>query len=103
MIALIVTIQIKSAHRGAFLESMIADARGSDNEEPGCLRFDVLQDNQDENRIYLYEVYRDEAALEAHQKTPHYIKWRDTVKDWFAAKLEFHMASPIYPADDTWR
>ena len=55
MIALIVTIQIKPEHREAFMESMFGDARGSNNDEPGCLRFDVLQDSEDPNRIFLYE------------------------------------------------
>ena len=96
MIVLIVTIQMKPEHREAFLESMIADARGSANDEPGCLRFDVLQDNEDTNRIHLYEVYQDEAALEAHRQAPHYIKWRNTVKDWFAGELDLRVATPIY-------
>ena len=42
MIALIVTIRIKSDRRAAFLEAMMDDARGSNDDEPGCLRFDVL-------------------------------------------------------------
>ena len=31
---------------------MMGDAIGSNNDEPGCLRFDVLQDNEHENRIH---------------------------------------------------
>ena len=63
---------------------MIDDAKGSVENEPGCLRFDVIQDGADPNRIWLYEVYVDEAAFQEHLKAPHFIKWRDTVKDWFA-------------------
>ena len=37
---------------------------------------DVLQDTQDENVYYFYEVYRDEVALEAHRAAPHYAVWR---------------------------
>ena len=44
MQAIIVTIQIKPDHREAFMEAMLDDARGSVGNEPGCLRFDVLQD-----------------------------------------------------------
>jgi autoinducer 2-degrading protein len=81
MLALLVTIKIKPGYRDAFVESLLDDASGSVTDEPGCLRFDVLQDNADPNRIFLYEVYRDEQALEAHRQAPHFQTWRETVKD----------------------
>ena len=56
MIALVVTINIEPGHKEEFMASMMGDARGSNNDEPGCLRFDVLQDNEDPNQIHLYEV-----------------------------------------------
>ena len=102
MIALIVTIQIKPEHREAFMESMLDDARGSNNDEPGCLRFDVLQDNEDPNKIHLYEVYQDQAAVDAHRQAPHYTKWRETVQDWFAAETVRRVASPVYPPEAAW-
>ena len=103
MIALMVTINIKSGHKDEFMASMFDDARGSNNDEPGCLRFDVLQDNEDENRIHLYEVYRDEAAVEVHRQAPHYLKWRAAVKDWVAAPYTVAQCSNVYPSDDSWR
>ena len=74
MIALVVTIQIKPGHKEAFMASMLDDAMGSNNDEPGCLRFDVLQNNEDPNKIHLYEVYKDQAAVDAHRQAPHYTK-----------------------------
>ena len=68
MIALIVEINIKPGFKDQFMASMLGDARGSNNDEPGCLRFDVLQDNEDENKIHLFEVYEDDAAVDAHRK-----------------------------------
>lgn len=53
MLALMVTIKIKPAHREAFMAAMLGDARGSTYDEPGCLRFDVLQDASDPNTLYL--------------------------------------------------
>jgi quinol monooxygenase YgiN len=41
------------------------DGLGSREGRPGCLRFDVFQDDSDPNTIYFYEVYRDDAALES--------------------------------------
>ena len=102
MIALIVTIQIQPEHREAFMESMMDDARGSNNDEPGCLRFDVLQDNEDPNKIHLYEVYKDQAAVDAHRQAPHYTKWRETVQDWFDGEIVRRVASPVFPPEGPW-
>lgn len=76
MLAIWVKVKIKPAMRDKFLKAIEADALGSEQDEPGCLRFDVLQDERDENVYYFYEVYKHQAALEAHRKTPHYAIWR---------------------------
>ena len=102
MRALMVTIKIKAGHRDAFMEAMLSDARGSVHDELGCLRFDVLQDAKDPNTIYLYEVYRDEAAMEAHRQAPHFVKWRETVKDWFDGDPVVHQCSTVFPSESAW-
>ena len=102
MKALVVTIQIKPEHRDAFMEAMLGDAQGSVENEPGCLRFDVIQDLTDPNRIHLYEVYRDDAAIEAHRQAPHYLKWRDTIEGWFASDPIRHECVTVYPPDAEW-
>ena len=102
MQALMVTIQIKPEHKEAFMESMLEDARGSVNDEPGCLRFDVIEDQADPNRIFLYEIYRDDAAIEAHRAAPHFLKWRETVKDWFAAETVRASCVTVFPTDADW-
>ena len=56
MYVIVATLQIQQEHRETFIEEMLNDARGSVNDEPGCLRFDVIQDEKDPNRIYLYEI-----------------------------------------------
>jgi quinol monooxygenase YgiN len=102
MHVLLVKIQIKPEQKEAFIEAMLDDARGSVKDEPGCLRFDVIKDEKDPNCIYLYEVYRDKAAFEDHLKAPHFIKWRDTVKDWFAAPAEVWQGPSIFPPENAW-
>src|SRR5512147_2270521 len=76
MIAIWVKVRIKPEMREKFLKAIEADALGSERDEPGCLRFNVLQDEKDGNVYYFYEVYKDQAALEAHRNTPHYAIWR---------------------------
>ena len=77
MLAIWVKVKIKPSMREQFLKAIEADALASERDEPGCLRFNVLQDEKDENVYYFYEVYTDQAALDAHRKTRHYATWRD--------------------------
>lgn len=105
MYVIIAPIQIKQGYKAEFIEAMLEDARGSVDNEPGCLRFDVIQDAGDPNRIWLYEVYQDEVAFEAHLQSPHLIKWRDTVKDWREESLQgaARGSHNIWPPDGEWR
>ena len=100
MIALMVTINIKPGHKEAFMASMLDDARGSNKDEAGCLRFDVLEDNGNPNQIHLYEVYQDEAALDTHRVAPHFVKWRETCADWFDGEPIRSVCTPVFRRED---
>ena len=41
------------------------------NAEPGCHFFKVLQDNENDRRLTLWECWDDEAALQTHYAEPH--------------------------------
>ena len=76
MIAIWVKVRIKPQMRQEFLEAIEVDALGSERDEPGCACFNVLQDTQDEAVYYFYEVYKDEAAVQAHRAASHYAVWK---------------------------
>ena len=76
MIAMWVKVRVKPDGKARFLKAIEVDALGSERDEPGCYRFNVLQDAKDANVYYFYEVYEDEAALEKHRAAPHYAVWR---------------------------
>ena len=103
MIILHVTIQVKPEHVAEFLDVVRYDAEHSERDEPGCLRFDVIRDRDDSNRFYFYEVYRDEAALEAHRQTPHFKLYAEKSQPWLAAPPERRFGKNIVPADSDWR
>ena len=52
MIVLHVSVQVKPEHVKEFLEVLRYDAEHSETDEPGCLRFDLIQDRDDPNRFY---------------------------------------------------
>ncbi|MEX6503995.1 putative quinol monooxygenase [Pseudomonas zhanjiangensis] len=39
--------------------------------EPGCLQYQLLSDEHDENRFFLIEKWASQAALDAHDNTEH--------------------------------
>lgn len=43
--------------------------------EPGCLMYIVHQHRSDPSRFFIYEQYTDDAALEAHRNTPHFLEY----------------------------
>lgn len=78
-----VHIHVKPEHRDQFIEATLENARHT-IQEPGNLRFDVIQRTDDPNRFMLYEVYRDEAGMGAHKQTAHYARWAEAVAPWMA-------------------
>jgi len=102
MLALLVKLTIKPEYHDAFMAATLSDARGSVYDESGCLRFDVLQAASDPHTLYLYEVYRDEQALEAHRLAPHFRHWLATVKDWFDGEPTVHRCVTVFPAEHAW-
>ena len=103
MYALVVTIHIKPKHREEFIKVLLEDARGSVQNEDGCFLFNVIQDETDPNCIYLYEVYRDVKAFEYHTQTPHFIRFRNTTKDWLADPIVIGKGTHLFPSDDRWK
>lgn len=75
-----VYLRIKPDKIDAFKELALYNAANS-VEEPGCTRFEVLQQEDDPERFMLIEHYVDEAAVEAHRQTPHFARWAATIAD----------------------
>jgi len=103
MLTLMVKLSVKPEKVDEFLAALEVNGRSAVRDEPGCYRFDVSRGIDNPSIIYLYEVYADEAALDAHREAPHYIKWRDTVKDWYSAEAERALATTVVPTDAEWR
>jgi hypothetical protein len=91
MQALMVTIKIKAGYRDAFMEAMLSDARGSVHDEPGCLRFDVLQDARDQNTLYL-----------SLSRLNHWLPRGQTHPEVVQRTAEFHhqIANTLFPQAD---
>ena len=76
---IVVRLEVKAERVDDFLKLVSFNAAES-RKEPGNLRFDVIRSIDNPTLYRLYEVYRDEAAMAAHQATPHYAKWRAEIE-----------------------
>lgn len=100
MQVLIVEMNVKPSERERFLEILIHDAQQSVSVEPGCVRFDLLEDVHTPNKFYFYEVYTDEAAINAHSDTPHFKQFFEALPDLIVGELKRNVAANIYPSDE---
>lgn len=67
-VAVIGDLTAKPACFDEFFERMKAHAAAS-RREPGCLRFDLVRPQGESHRLMLFELYTDQAALDAHGST----------------------------------
>ena len=66
--------------------AMIANARTSLAEEPGCHQFDVCTDPARPDEVFLYERYTDRAAFDDHLASAHFKAFDARVAPMIAAK-----------------
>jgi quinol monooxygenase YgiN len=67
-----VDFALKPDSRDNFLTLVRENAAQSLGNEEGCRRFDVCVPRDGSPRVFLYEVYDDEAAFQAHMQTAHF-------------------------------
>jgi autoinducer 2-degrading protein len=101
MLVIHIQIQVKPEFVEAFKQATIANARES-VKEPGIVRFDFVQQQNDPTRFALVEVYRTPEANAAHKETKHYQLWRDTVETMMAAPRSRVTFTNIFPEDKGW-
>jgi quinol monooxygenase YgiN len=98
MIALFVSLKVKPDQRERFLTVAEDDSTCSVRDEGGgCLRFDVYQDREDDNRFYFHEVYRDQAALDAHRTMPHFARWSQASQEVLAEPAGRQLTNVLFP------
>jgi quinol monooxygenase YgiN len=77
-LAIVVNVEIVEERIEEFLKVIEIDAKGSiENENGGCLRFDVLRDHSDPKKFTFYEVYVDAEAAARHREYAHFKVWSD--------------------------
>ncbi|MEK9658325.1 MAG: putative quinol monooxygenase [Chloroflexota bacterium] len=102
MIVLVVSVQVKPGRRDEFIEVIREDAENTTMREDGNFQFNVVQDNADPDHFFLYEVYRDQAAFEAHRQMPHFLKYRKATENIYVSEPVRTIGTNLYPSDADW-
>jgi quinol monooxygenase YgiN len=68
---LVVKWTIKESELDAVLEAL-RPLTATSREEPGCLLYQAHRDPENDNVIFLYEQYENEAAYQAHAESEHF-------------------------------
>ena len=80
MISLVVRLDVVPDRREEFLAAITAQRRLDVRRRARLPPVRRLPGSQsDPHHFVLYEIYRDEAALEAHRAAPHFARWREAV------------------------
>lgn len=101
MLIVHVHAHVKPEYVEAFRVATIENARYS-VKEPGIVRFDFIQQQDDPTRFVLVEVYRTADDPARHKETTHYAKWRDAVVEMMAEPRSSVKFSNLFPDDKGW-
>ena len=101
MLIVHVFVHVKPESVEAFRAASLDNARNS-VQEPGVVRFDVVQQEDDPNRFLLMEIYRTPEDPARHKETAHYARWRDTVESMMAEPRRAVKYRALFPDDAKW-
>jgi quinol monooxygenase YgiN len=101
MLIVHVFVSVKPESVADFSAATLVNARNS-VQEPGVMRFDVIQQDDDPTRFLLVEIYRTPADPARHKETAHYATWRDTVEPMMAEPRRSVKYHALFPEAASW-
>lgn len=87
-------IDVYPRHFNAFVAAAKAVAQASVSQEEGVLCLFPMQVNQAQNKVYVLEVYQNQAAYQKYLQTPHFLKYKQETAS-MVRKLQLHTTTPL--------
>jgi len=94
MVGLAVTWMAKT-RREKQVVSVFSKLTEEARKEPGCIMYLVHQHQAGPRRFFVYEQYKDDAALEAHRAAPHFLQYAKKELPKLGERVEGNLYSPI--------
>ena len=94
MVVLVVTWMAKVGHEKEVAD-LFAKLTAESRKEPGCAMYVAHRHKTEPRRYFIYEQYKDDAALEAHRSAPHFLKFARKELPKIADRVEGHLFEPL--------
>jgi len=94
MVVLAVTWMAKAGH-DADVVTIFAKLTEESRKEPGCAMFQVHRHKTEPRRFFIYEQYKDDAALEAHRSSAHFLQYARKELTKVADRVEGNLYEPL--------
>jgi (4S)-4-hydroxy-5-phosphonooxypentane-2,3-dione isomerase len=94
MVVLAVTWMAKVGHE-AEVAGLFSKLTEASRQEPGCLMYQVHRHKTDPRRFFIYEQYKDDASLEAHRATPHFLQLAKKDLPKIADRIDGQLYDPL--------
>jgi len=94
MVVLAVIWMAKVGREGE-VTSIFAKLTEESRKEPGCSVYQVHRHKTEPRRFFIYEQYKDDAALEAHRNAPHFLQYARKDLPKIADRVEGNLYEPL--------
>lgn len=94
MVVLAVTWMAKVGQEAA-VAGVLSKLAEESRKEPGCVMYQVHRHKTEPRRFFIYEQYKDDAALEAHRAAPHFLQYARKELAKVADRVEGQLYEPL--------
>jgi (4S)-4-hydroxy-5-phosphonooxypentane-2,3-dione isomerase len=94
MVVLAVTWTAK-AGKEAEVAGLFSKLTEESRKEPGCLMFQVHRHRTEPRRFFIYEQYKDDAAIETHRTSPYFLQYVKKDLPKVADRVEGNLFEPL--------
>ncbi len=94
MIVLAVTWVARTG-REAEVAALLSKLTEESRKEPGCVMYQVHRHRTEPRRFFIYEQYKDDAAIEAHRAAPHFLQYARKDLPKMADRTEGNLYEPL--------
>jgi quinol monooxygenase YgiN len=94
MVVLAVTWMAKSG-KEAEVADLFSKLTAESRKEPGCAMYQVHRHRTEPRKFFIYEQYKDDAALEAHRSAAHFLQFAKKDLPKIADRVDGQLYEPL--------
>jgi (4S)-4-hydroxy-5-phosphonooxypentane-2,3-dione isomerase len=94
MVVLVVTWMAKAGRENE-VAAIFSKLTDESRKEPGCVMYVVHRHRTEPRRFFIYEQYKDDAALEAHRAAAHFLQYAKKELPKLGDRIEGQLYEPL--------